>query len=322
MLRVRCILVLRILGSALLAAVVLPSMAQTTGDSTAGQQLFTTTLSPPCEGCHSTTNAAAANSLTSIRNSITNRATPAGAAGTMSFAKALEALNAALNGSTLGGAVTGMNGLFPALTTTQRGDLAAYIAGLAGPAPSLRYSPASGATFAATAVGATASATVTISNVGTANLVFVTNNAVTIATGGDAADFRVTASTCPGVTLPPNVGNCTVNVTFAPTAGASLTRTASIGLATTTGITLVPLAGSVVAAAPPSTNSAANSPSSGGGGSVELVCLVALLGLLTGVGARYSGDRRNCLVRGPFFGSANPPDDRDAFIESSTKEIE
>jgi cytochrome c2 len=320
-LRIRYTVAARILGAALLVAAGAP-MAQTNGDSTAGQQLFTATLSPPCEGCHSTTSSAAANSLTSIRNNITNRATLAGAAGTMSFAKALEALNAALNGSTLGGAVTGMSVLFPALTTTQRGDLAAYIAGLAGPAPSLRYSPASGPIFAATAVGATASSTVTISNVGTADLVFVTNNAVTIATGGDAADFRVTASTCPGVTLPPNSGNCTVNVTFTPAAGASLTRTASIGLTATNGTTLVPLAGSVVAAAPPSADSAANAPSSGGGGSVELVCMVALLGLLTRLGARDSGDRRNPAARGLFFRSANPPDDRDAFVKSSTKEIE
>ncbi len=322
MLRIRYTFAARILGAVLLVTADAPSMAQTTGDSTVGQQLFTTTLSPPCEGCHSTTNSAAANSLTSIRNSITNRATPAGAAGTMSFGKALEALNAALNGTTLGGAVTGMNLLFPALTATQRGDLAAYIAGLAGPAPSLQYSPLSGPIFPATAVGATASSTVTISNVGTADLVFVTNSAVTIATGGDAADFRVTASTCPGVTLPPYTGNCTVNVTFTPAAGSSLTRTASIGLTTTNGTTLVPLAGSVMAAAPPSADSAANAPSSGGGGSVGLVCMVALLGLLAGLGTRYSGDRRNSPARGLFFGSADPPDGRDALVKSSTKEIE
>ena len=239
----------------------------------------------------------------------------------MSFAKALEALNAALTGTSLGNRITGMNGLFM-LTTNQLGDLAAYIAALAGPAPSLQYSPLSGPIFPATAVGATASSTVTISNVGTADLVFVTNSAVTIATGGDAADFRVTASTCPGVTLPPYTGNCTVNVTFTPAAGSSLTRTASIGLTTTNGTTLVPLAGSVMAAAPPSADSAANAPSSGGGGSVGLVCVAALLGLLAGLGTRYSGDRRNSPARGLFFGSADPPDGRDALVKSSTKEIE
>jgi mono/diheme cytochrome c family protein len=252
------------------------ALAQTTGDSNAGQQLFTTTLSPQCSGCHSATNAAAANSLTMIRERITARATQAGAAGTMSFAKALEALDRALTGTTLGNAVTGMNGLFT-LTSTQRGDLAAYIAGLAGAAPSLRYSPASGPIFPATAVGSTATSTVTITNVGTADLVFLANNAVTIATGGDAADFRVTASTCPGITLRPNSGNCTINVTFQPAAGASLTRTASIGLTTATSTSLVPLAGSVSAPAPATAGSAANPPATGGGGGLLWPWVVLLM---------------------------------------------
>jgi hypothetical protein len=244
-------------------------MAQTSGDSNAGQQLFTTTLSPQCSGCHSTTNAAAANSLTIIRDRITARSTTAGAAGTMSFAKALEALDRALSGTTLSGSVTGMNGFYT-LTATQRGDLAAFIAGIAGPAPVLRYSPASGPIFPATAIAATATSTVTITNAGTADLVFVTNNAVTLASGGDAADFRVTTSNCLGVTLRPNSGNCTVNVEFRPNPGASLTRTASIGLTTTTGTSLVPLAGTVSVTVPaPTGSSAANPPASGGGGGIE-----------------------------------------------------
>ncbi len=142
------------------------------------------------------------------------------------------------------GVVTGMNGFYT-LDTTQRADLAAFIAGIAGPTPILRYAPASGPIFPATAVGATASATVTITNVGTGDLVIATNDAVTMATGGDVADFRITASTCPGLTLRPDADNCTISVTFQPTAGASLTRTASIGLTTTSGTSLVPLAGSV-----------------------------------------------------------------------------
>lgn len=244
------------------------AQAQTTGDSNAGQQLFTTTLSPQCSGCHSTTTASAVNSLTAIRNAITSRAQPGGAAGTMNFAKALEALNAALNGTTLGGAVSGMGMLYPTLTTQQRGDLAAYIAGLAGPAPLLRYAPASGPIFPATAVGASSSQTVTITNAGTAPLVFQTNNAVTIASGGDAADFRVTATSCAGITLNPNSGNCTINVTFQPAAGANLTRTASIGLATSAGNSLVPMSGSVSTGAPPAGGSAAVPPASGGGGAL------------------------------------------------------
>jgi len=250
----------------LLAVVAGAAQAQTTGDSNAGEQAFSTTLSPQCSSCHSSTDASAANSLTTIRNQITVRATPAGAAGTMSFAKALEALDRALTGTTLSNSVTGMTGLFT-LTSTQRGDLAAYIAGIVGPAPVLRYSPASGPIFPATPVGAMASSTATITNAGTADLVFPTNNAVTMATGGNASDFRITASTCPGITLRPGSGNCTISVTFQPDSGSSLTRTASIGLTTTTGTSLVPLAGSVVdtASMTATSGSAANAPSGGGG---------------------------------------------------------
>lgn len=257
----------RVVMAALMLVSAATAWAQTSGDPNAGQQLFTTTLSPPCASCHSATDNAAVNSLTSIRNAITNRSTPAGAAGTMSLAKALEALNAALTGTSLGGRTTGMNSLFPALTATQRNDLAAYIAQVAGPAPVLRYSPAAGLIFPATAVGATATATATISNVGTADLVFATNNALTIASGDYAADFRVASTNCAGVTLRPNTGNCTVSIEFRPAAGASLTRWASIGLTTTTGVTLVPLTASVVDAASTAvpTGSAANPPAGGGG---------------------------------------------------------
>ena len=281
MLRSQLSPLLRVVGVAMMIVGAAPSSAQTTGDSTAGQQLFTTTLSPQCSGCHSTTTPAAANSLTSIRNAITNRATPAGAAGTMSFAKALEALNAALTGTTLGGAVTGMNGFYT-LTTTQRGDLAAYIAGLAGPAPILSYTPTGGAIFTATAVGASSNATVTIRNTGTAPLTFAMNNAVTIATGGDAADFRIASATCnPGSTLAANSGSCTITATFTPAAGASLTRTASIGIATTTSVSLVPMQGSVsvpAAAAPPT--GSANAPSSGGGGALSWPLVILVLASL------------------------------------------
>jgi hypothetical protein len=198
----------------------------------------------------------------------------------MNFAKALEALNAALTGTTLGGAVTGMNGFYM-LSTTQRGDLAAYIAGLAGPAPILSYAPTGGAIFTATAVGASSNSTVTIRNTGTAPLTFATNNAVTIATGGDAADFRIASATCnPGSTLAANSGSCTITATFTPAAGASLTRTASIGITTTTSVSLVPMQGSVsvpAAAAPPT--GSANAPSSGGGGAMSWPAVILALAL-------------------------------------------
>ncbi|MGH6623071.1 MAG: choice-of-anchor D domain-containing protein, partial [Burkholderiaceae bacterium] len=192
----------------------------------------------------------------------------------MSQPNALAALEAALLGTSLPprNVATGMN-VGIVLSAAQKNDVAAYIAGLAAPAPVVTYSPAGGPQFPATAVGSTSSQTATITNTGTAPLVFATNNAVTIATGGDAADFRVTSSTCPGVTLQAGSGNCTINVTFQPTAGASTTRTASIGLSHNAngGSSLVPMLGIVGAGAttPPATTpptGSANPPSSGGGG--------------------------------------------------------
>jgi len=239
------------------------------GNSTAGESLWNAN---GCSGCHT---------VTKQRGDITARA-PVG----MSFDKALAALNAALNGTDLDGNATGMQSFAPSLGTTDRNDIAAYLAGLAGPAPIISYSPTGGATFPATAVGASSSSTVTVRNTGTAPLVFATNNAVTIATGGDAADFRVNASTCPATTLQPSSGSCTVNVTFAPAAGASLQRSASIGLSTTTGTSLVPMLGNVSVAAPAPT-SAANPPADGGGG--VLGWSLAALGLA----ALVAPNRRN-----------------------------
>lgn len=274
--------------AALLAlASVTGAVAQTTlpGDSAAGEALWNAN---GCSGCHS---------LTKSRTDITNRA-PAG----MSFSKALAALNAALAGADLDGNVTGMASFGPILTTTNRNDIAAYIAGISAPAPVISYSPSGGAIFPATAIGASASATVTVTNTGTAPLTFLTNNAVTIASGGDAADFRVTASTCPGVTLQAGSGSCTVSVTFTPTAGTSLTRTASVGLATSTLTRLVPLQGSVVAGGAPSTppaggGSAANPPTGGGGGgALDLLVGVLALALV----ARRRSILRTVAVRTPF----------------------
>jgi cytochrome c553 len=249
---------------ALLASV---AWAQTTlpGNSTTGEALWNAN---GCSGCHT---------LTKARADITARA-PAG----MSFDKALAALNAALSGTDLDNNATGMQGFAPSLNATNRNDIAAYIAGLAGPAPIISYTPTGGAMFTATAVGASSNATVTIRNTGTAPLTFATNNAVTIATGGDATDFRIASATCnPGSTLAANSGSCTITATFTPAAGASLTRTASIGIATTTSVSLVPMQGSVsvpAAAAPPT--GSANSPSSGGGGALSWPgVILALAGL-------------------------------------------
>lgn len=251
-----------------LAAALLSSAAvhaQSPGNSGNGQILFNNN---GCASCHA---------LAAQRAQITNRAPNA---GTLTYDKSLAALNAALSGTDLDNVSTGMNVAFGTLTTQQRADIAAYIAGLPAPAPIVSYSPAGGPAFPATAVGATSSTTVTVTNTGTADLVFVTNNAVTIATGGDAADFRVTSSTCPAATLQPNTGSCAINVTFQPLAGTSLTRTASLGLTATSGVSLVPMTGVVTSSTspPPAPPGAANPPSSGGGGALSLlgVVLVAM----------------------------------------------
>jgi cytochrome c553 len=282
----------RIAAALALACAAVGAGAQTAlpGDANAGEALWNAN---GCSGCHT---------LSKARTDITNRA-PAG----MSFSKALAALNAALNGADLDGNVTGMAQFAPGLTTANRNDLAAYIAGLSAPAPVISFAPAGGAIFPATAIGASASATVTVTNTGTAPLTFVTNNAVTVATGGDAADFRVTASSCPGVTLQPGSGNCTVNVAFTPTAGTALTRTASIGLSTTTLTRLVPLQGTVMAGAAPATppaggGSAANPPTGGGGGGA----LDAALGVLAlALLARRRAIARTAAQLSTFCGARN-----------------
>jgi mono/diheme cytochrome c family protein len=257
----------RAMAAALLLSSAAPAIAQSTGNSANGQTLFNANS---CASCHA---------LAAQRAQITNRAPNA---GVLNFDKSLVALSAALSGTDLDGVATGMQVAFGSLTMEQRGDIAAYIAGLPAPAPIVSYAPAGGPVFPATAIGSMSTATVTITNTGTANLVFVMNNAVTIATGGDAADFRVTLSTCPGVTLQPNTGNCAINVTFQPLAGAALTRTASLGLSTMSGASLVPMTGIVSSssapppAAPPS---AANAPTSGGGGALPLLGLLLLAAL-------------------------------------------
>ena len=261
--------------AALLASV---AWAQSTlpGNSTTGEALWNAN---GCSGCHT---------LTKARGDITARA-PAG----MSFDKALAALNAALSGTDLDNNATGMQSFAPSLNATNRNDIAAYIAGLAGPAPIISYTPTGGAMFTATAVGASSNATVTIRNTGTASLTFATNNAVTIATGGDATDFRIASATCnPGSTLAPNSGSCTITATFTPAAGSSLTRTASIGLATTTSTSLVPMQGSVsvpAAAAPPT--GSANPPSSGGGGALPWAAVILGLACLAFVRRPLVGGR-------------------------------
>lgn len=254
----------RHIGAVLLLAAPALALGQTTGNSAAGQTIWTDFS---CASCHS---------LESLRDQVTARAPNA---GTLNFSKLLAALNAALTGTDLDNMATGMSGYAGLLSTTNRADVAAYLAGLAAPAPIVTYSPTGGAVFPATAAGASATVVVTLTNTGTANLVVATNNAVTIATGGDAADFRVSSSSCPGVTLQPGQGNCTINVTFQPAAGASASRSASLGVSHNAGTTLVPMSGTVGAGSgtTPPVPSGGSAVPPGGGGALPLLALMLLL---------------------------------------------
>ena len=196
-----------------------PSSAQTTGDSTAGQQLFTTTLSPQCSSCHSTTDSGGRQFADSIRNA-SPIARPRGRGRHHEFRQGTR--GAATRRST--GTITRRRSHRHEWLLHADDRRSAVTRGLhrgtrrAGSDHQLLahrrcdLSRHDGRCYA--------SATVTIRNTGTAPLTFATNNAVTIATGGDAADFRIASATCnPGSTLAANSGNCTINVTFTPAAG-------------------------------------------------------------------------------------------------------
>ncbi len=226
-----------------------------------------------CGGCHD---------LQSRRDQISQRP-PIG----LTYPKSLDALTAALTGTDLDGQLTGMGFLAPTLNAAQRADLATYIANIPDPAPILSHLPFPGPVFPPTGVGAIATQLVTVTNIGTAPLIFATNVAATIATGPFSADFSVStsqgASFCQGMTLQPNSGSCTVMVQFSPQPGPATTRNGSLALLTTTSTTLVSMLGEVPGAAPPTTpapTGSANAPS-GGGGALPWQAMALLLLVLT-----------------------------------------
>jgi Cytochrome c len=242
-----------------------------------------------CDGCH---DYLGATGLQAIRDQIAQRTPPPG----LNYSKSLMALTAALAGTDLDNDLTGMDALFM-FTDAERADLATYIANLPNPTPILTHVPFPGLAFPPTAVGASVTQTVTVTNSGTAPLTFATNGAATIASGPFSADFVVSASQaasfCQGVTLQPNAGSCTVAVQFSPQAGASFTRSASLALVTTTApnTTLVSMSGSLPGApaagtptgTPPATQpptGSANSPSSGGGALPWQILGLLLLALI------------------------------------------
>lgn len=136
--------------------------------------------------------------------------------------------------------------------------------GTATVAPIAGYTPVGGPLFAPTDAGATsAPVRVTITNVGTAMMVFPASGAATIATGFNPGDFRVAATTCmPATQLQPNTGNCTVDVTFSPAAAGNAIRTAILLISYSGGADQVPLTGVVIGATGAGTP--APPPSSGG----------------------------------------------------------
>ncbi len=217
-----------------------------------------------CEGCHEYLTATG---VQAVRDQIAQRLTPVTG---LNFAKASLALIAALSGIDLDNDETGMDGIFPAGTfsAAQVADLATYISNMPNPAPVLSYTPFPGPVFPATAAGAVASQTITVTNSGTSPLTFAVSGAAQIASGPHAADYSVTDAQCQGVTLQPAVGSCTVILQFRPVAGADLSRTASLALLMATSATplLVPMVGSLsvpAAAAPPTGTPPATTPAPG-----------------------------------------------------------
>lgn len=274
----------KIIGFAL--AMLLSPLALAQPSYSNGQALWTAN---GCADCHEFLGAVG---IQAIRDQISMRP-PAG----LSFTKSLDALNAALTGTDLDGDDSSvMLGLFPpgTFSSAQLADIAVFIANMPTPAPTLTYSPFPGPIFPPTAASAMASQSVTVTNTGTAAMIFATNGAAQIASGPYAADFSVTGAECQGMTLQPNAGSCTVTVQFRPAAGADISRTASLALVTTTSAmpTLVPMFGTLQAAAPaatppaataPAPGNSANSPSGGAGSLPWQLVSVLLLVLLPGV---------------------------------------
>jgi trimeric autotransporter adhesin len=136
---------------------------------------------------------------------------------------------------------TGGMGIYKGIfTTAQLTDIAAYIANPAA-ANGTPIISASTPTFASTNIGSTSSATVTVSNTGTAALSF--SAAPSIA----ASDFTInaTGTTCStAASVAATNGSCTINITFTPTVNGARTgvltlkHNATSAAATTTTVNL------------------------------------------------------------------------------------
>lgn len=277
-----------------------------------------------CENCHD--DGQGNGGVVAVRNQIRQRPLPV--AG-LTYQKSLNALNMALAGMDPDGNPTGMDGLFPApfFSAAQLADLAQYISNMPNPAPLVSYLPAIGPVFPATAVGASSTQVLTVSNTGTAPLIFANNGAASIATGPFSSDFTVNPSQaptfCQGKTLEPNVGSCTVSVLFSPQAGSATARNAQLTLTTTAPSTptSVSMFGNLpvqAATTPPVTTpppaagtppggttapgNSANAPSDGGGGALPWQAAgLLLLALLAGMRRKKGLDTRARLASAMSF---------------------
>jgi hypothetical protein len=122
-------------------------------------------------------------------------------------------------------------------------------------APKATFTPAS-LTFPARDQGSTsAPMTVTVGNDGNANLVIST----VVIEGPNAGDFAISGGNCAGATVAPAGPDCTVGVTFTPSAAGSRTATLKVNDNDNANPGTVPLSGTGNAAPAPGVNlSAAN----------------------------------------------------------------
>lgn len=155
-------------------------------------------------------------------------------------------------------------------------DMAAYLANPnVAATPGIAVAPAS-LGFASTYVGsASAVASVTVSNSGTANLVF---SSVSLS-GANAPEFRLeSTSTCTGGSTLVSGASCRVNLTFRPTSTGAKAANLTLAHNAAAGTTLVPLSGTASPAPAPSisvTPAAITFPSTTAGGSSAVFSVTA-----------------------------------------------
>jgi hypothetical protein len=172
--------------------------------------------------------------------------------------------------------------IWNALTTAQKDDASAYVAGWRAEA-NLAVT-AGNATMSATAVGQTAQATLSLFNNGRAPLRVAVNSGQTVS--GDVTQFRIqnVGTGCDAQTV--NAGqSCQVTVIYQPTSAPATQHSYTVRFAHNgepTASTQLTVTGRIAAAPAPAptpspTPAPAPAPSSGGGGALPLALWAALL---------------------------------------------